>query len=101
MAVIAEFNATISAGGIRELLQQGTKTRRFLCRAGSLSPWLQLHGPCGYPINPARDLGARLAHAVLAIAGKGKSDWGYTWIPVIAPLIGGIIGADRSTIVGF
>lgn len=54
---------------------------------------LSLGGPTGYAINPARDLGPRLAHCVLPIAGKGGSDWAYAWIPVVGPLIGGIIGA--------
>ena len=54
---------------------------------------LSLGGPTGYAINPARDLGPRLAHAVLPIAGKGNSDWGYAWIPVVAPIIGGVIAA--------
>jgi glycerol uptake facilitator protein len=54
---------------------------------------LSLGGPTGYAINPARDLGPRLAHAVLPIAGKGHSDWGYAWIPVVAPIIGGVIAA--------
>lgn len=54
---------------------------------------LSLGGPTGYAINPARDLGPRVAHAVLPIAGKGDSDWGYSWIPVVAPVIGGIVGA--------
>jgi len=54
---------------------------------------LSLGGPTGYAINPARDLGPRLAHAVLPIAGKGSSDWGYAWIPVVAPILGGIIAA--------
>jgi glycerol uptake facilitator protein len=62
---------------------------------------LSLGGPTGYAINPARDLGPRLAHALLPIAGKGDSDWGYAWIPVLAPLIGGVIGAGLFTIVGF
>ena len=47
----------------------------------------------GFAINPARDLGPRIAHAILPIAGKGNSDWGYSWIPVVGPLIGGAIGA--------
>jgi len=47
----------------------------------------------GYAINPARDLGPRIAHAILPIPGKGPSDWGYAWIPVVGPLIGGILGA--------
>src|SRR5829696_8868112 len=59
---------------------------------------LSLGGPTGYAINPARDLGPRIAHAVLPIAGKGGSDWGYSWIPVVGPIIGGIIGAVLFTL---
>ncbi len=62
---------------------------------------LSLGGPTGYAINPARDLGPRIAHAVLPIPGKGGSDWGYSWIPVVAPIVGGIIGAWLYTILGF
>ena len=54
---------------------------------------LSLGGPTGYAINPARDLGPRIAHALLPIPGKGSSDWGYSWIPVVGPIIGGILGA--------
>jgi glycerol uptake facilitator protein len=54
---------------------------------------LSLGGPTGYAINPARDLGPRIAHAVLPIAGKGGNDWGYSWIPVVGPIIGGVLGA--------
>jgi len=54
---------------------------------------LSLGGPTGYAINPARDLGPRIAHQVLPIAGKGDSDWGYAWIPVAGPLVGGVLGA--------
>lgn len=54
---------------------------------------LSLGGPTGYAINPARDLGPRIAHFVLPIAGKGDSDWGYSWIPVVGPIIGGVLGA--------
>ena len=50
-----------------------------------------LGGPTGYAINPARDLGPRIAHAVLPIKGKGSSDWGYSWVPVVGPIIGAII----------
>jgi glycerol uptake facilitator protein len=53
---------------------------------------LSLGGPTGYAINPARDLGPRIMHAILPIPGKGPSDWGYAWIPVIAPLVGGALG---------
>ena len=54
---------------------------------------LSLGGPTGYAINPARDLGPRLAHFLLPIAGKGGSDWGYAWVPVVGPLVGGVVGA--------
>lgn len=50
-----------------------------------------LGGPTGYAINPARDLGPRLAHLVVPIKGKGGSDWGYSWIPVVGPIVGGVI----------
>ena len=55
-----------------------------------------LGGPTGYAINPARDLGPRIAHAVLPIKGKGSSDWGYSWVPVVGPLIGGVLAALAS-----
>ena len=54
---------------------------------------LSLGGPTGYAINPARDLGPRIAHALLPIAGKGGSDWSYAWIPVVGPILGGLVGA--------
>lgn len=50
-----------------------------------------LGGPTGYAINPARDLGPRIAHAILPIAGKGGSDWSYAWVPVVGPIIGGVL----------
>jgi glycerol uptake facilitator protein len=62
---------------------------------------LSLGGPTGYAINPARDLGPRVAHALLPIAGKGPSDWQYAWIPVVAPIIGGMVGAALYAAVGF
>jgi glycerol uptake facilitator protein len=71
--------------------------------AGGLGPYLvaaliwglglSLGGPTGYALNPARDLGPRIAHFVLPIAGKGDSDWGYSWIPVVGPIIGAVIAA--------
>jgi glycerol uptake facilitator len=54
---------------------------------------LSLGGPTGYAINPARDLGPRIMHAILPIAGKGGSDWSYAWVPVLGPLIGGALAA--------
>ncbi|KAA9221127.1 MULTISPECIES: MIP/aquaporin family protein [Aerococcus] len=52
-----------------------------------------LGGPTGYAINPARDLGPRIAHAILPIPHKGDSDWAYAWIPVVGPIIGGVLAA--------
>ena len=54
---------------------------------------LSLGGTTGFAINPARDLAPRLAHFILPIPGKGSSDWSYSWIPVVGPLIGGLLGA--------
>lgn len=54
---------------------------------------MSLGGATGYAINPARDLGPRIAHALLPIPGKGGSDWAYSWVPVVGPIIGGIYGA--------
>jgi glycerol uptake facilitator protein len=81
--------------GVFAILQSGNEV-------GALGPLLvgilvfgiglSLGGPTGYAINPARDLGPRIAHAVLPIAGKGTSDWGYSWVPVVGPLIGGSLG---------
>jgi glycerol uptake facilitator protein len=54
---------------------------------------LSLGGTTGYAINPARDLGPRIIHAILPIPGKGESDWAYAWVPVVGPLIGGALAA--------
>jgi glycerol uptake facilitator protein len=62
---------------------------------------LSLGGPTGYAINPARDLGPRIAHALLPIPGKGGSDWGYAWVPVVGPLVGGVLGAVAFRALGW
>jgi len=62
---------------------------------------VSLGGPTGYAINPARDLGPRLAHAVLPIPGKRDSDWSYAWIPIVGPIIGGVLGAGLYAVIGF
>ena len=62
---------------------------------------LSLGGTTGYAINPARDLGPRLAHAVLPIPGKGKSNWAYAWIPVVGPLIGAVLAAALYRVLPF
>ncbi|MDR0504354.1 MAG: aquaporin family protein [Bifidobacteriaceae bacterium] len=59
-----------------------------------------LGGPTGYAINPARDLGPRIAHALLPIKGKGSSDWSYSWVPVVGPVIGGVIAGLFALLVG-
>ena len=56
-----------------------------------LSIGLSLGGTTGYAINPARDLGPRIAHAILPVPGKRDSDWGYAWIPVVGPLVGAVL----------
>jgi glycerol uptake facilitator protein len=60
-----------------------------------------LGGPTGYAINPARDLGPRIAHAVLPFRGKGDSDWAYSWVPVVGPIIGGVIAGVLANAVNY
>ena len=59
-----------------------------------------LGGPTGYAINPARDLGPRIAHAILPIKGKGGSDWGYSWVPIVGPIIGSVLATLLFQAVG-
>ena len=61
---------------------------------------LSLGGTTGYAINPARDLGPRLAHALLPIKDKGSSEWGYAWIPVLGPLLGAVLAAGLHVLLG-
>ena len=61
---------------------------------------MSLGGTTGYAINPARDLGPRIMHAVLPIKNKGTSDWGYAWIPVLGPIIGGVLAAGAFLLIG-
>ncbi len=61
---------------------------------------LSLGGPTGYALNPARDLGPRIAHFFLPIAGKGGSDWGYSWVPVVGPIIGALVAVVVLMAVG-
>lgn len=60
-----------------------------------------LGGPTGYAINPARDLGPRIAHALLPIPGKGSSNWAYSWVPIVGPLVGGLLGGFVAAAVGY
>lgn len=61
---------------------------------------LSLGGTTGYAINPARDLGPRLVHFLLPIPGKRNSDWGYAWVPVVGPIIGGVLAAVVNSFLG-
>jgi glycerol uptake facilitator protein len=89
-ALIFIVSSIFSAGG------QGTgiasNVNPYLVGALIWGLGLSLGGPTGYALNPARDLGPRIAHAILPIPGKGDSDWSYSWIPVVGPIIGAIIG---------
>src|SRR5215211_813116 len=89
-------NAGTVGGGAAAVI--GTGLNPLLVGLLVVGIGLSLGGPTGYAINPARDLGPRIAHAVLPIAGKGGNDWGYAWIPVVGPIIGGIIGAVLFTL---
>jgi len=79
--------AIISGPGV------GSGVGAFIIGLLIVSIGLSLGGPTGYAINPARGLGPRIAHFLLPIAGKGSSDWQYAWIPVVGPIIGGVLGA--------
>ena len=93
----------LHAGGIREATKTGAGTRRpppdsFLLLIVAVALLVvgigaSLGGPTGYAINPARDLGPRVAHAVLPIKGKGGSDWGYSWVPIVGPMIGAVLAS--------
>ncbi len=85
--VAAIFSKAVMAGGIPPTLGP------YMVGMLVWSIGLSLGGTTGYAINPARDLGPRIAHAVLPIAGKGDADWGYSWIPVVGPLLGALVAA--------
>ncbi|MBI3792623.1 MAG: aquaporin family protein [Gemmatimonadetes bacterium] len=95
--VIATFALIFILGMAFTTPAQGTAAASNLgpTFVGAVVWWigLSLGGPTGYAINPARDLGPRIAHAVLPISGKGGSDWGYSWIPVVGPMVGGAVAA--------
>jgi glycerol uptake facilitator protein len=93
MNFLSEFLATFIMGLVGGTL--GSIDNGLGPFAVGLMIWaigLSLGGTTGYAINPARDLGPRIAHAILPIAGKGDSDWGYAWIPVVGPICGAIVG---------
>jgi glycerol uptake facilitator protein len=97
--VILTFGTNGSADGV-QLAQGGPGALGALPVAFLvLVIGLALGGTTGYAINPARDLGPRIIHAVLPIPGKGGSDWGYSWIPVVGPIVGGVIASVVFTAV--
>jgi glycerol uptake facilitator protein len=85
-AIFSDADTGMSVGGIPT-----SGLGPFLVAALVWGIGLSLGGPTGYAINPARDLGPRIAHFLLPIAGKGDSDWNYGWIPVVGPILGGIL----------
>lgn len=87
--IVIAFGRQGDAGGLAAL---GALPVALLVLAIGIS----LGGPTGYAINPARDLGPRIAHALLPIRGKGSSDWGYSWVPVVGPLLGGAVAGWAS-----
>ena len=96
--ILCMVEPTIDMGGASE--QQKRSVTVGLGALGALPVGLlvfaigmSLGGTTGYAINPARDLGPRIAHAILPIRGKRDSDWGYAWVPVVAPIVGGLIAA--------
>ena len=90
MGVLGIFNVNNSIG---------TGIGPYLVGILVLSIGLSLGGPTGYAINPARDLMPRIAHAILPIPGKRDSDWAYSWVPVVGPLIGSVLGAGLYHII--
>lgn len=102
--IVATFVLVIVVGAI------GSKLVLTTGAAGGVSPFLvgclvwsvglSLGATTGYAMNPARDLGPRAAHALLPIAGKGGSDWGYAWVPVVGPLLGAALAGFVLRVIG-
>jgi len=101
LAIAANAQTLSKAGDLDLTLVFSRGLQPLLVGVLVLGIGVSLGGPTGYAINPARDLGPRLAHAILPIAGKGGSDWEYAWIPIVGPLIGGVLGAGLYALVGF
>jgi glycerol uptake facilitator protein len=91
LLVIATFNKAVGTTGVL-----GPLVVALIVYGIGLS----LGGSTGFAINPARDLGARVAHAVLPIPGKGASDWGYSWVPVVGPILGGVCAIGLARLAG-
>jgi glycerol uptake facilitator protein len=94
--LLATLVLILGVGAIVKINQTAAMPSGFLAYSIGMLVWaigLSLGGPTGYAINPARDLGPRLAHAFLPIHGKRDSDWAYAWVPVLGPFVGAAIGA--------
>lgn len=94
--LLATVVLVLGVGAIVKIDQIAAMPSGFTAYCVGMLVWaigLSLGGPTGYAINPARDLGPRLAHAILPIQGKRHSDWAYAWVPVFGPLLGATIGA--------
>lgn len=108
--IIGTFVLIVGILGIKEAVMQPDTSAAVPLKMGALGMipvaflvWgigLALGGPTGYAINPARDLGPRIAHALLPIAGKGGSDWGYAWVPVVGPMLGAALAAGLYAALG-
>lgn len=100
--VLAIGKVALGAGAVDEAWTTavGTYFGPLLVGLLVLSIGVSLGGPTGYAINPARDFGPRLAHAILPISGKRDSDWAYAWVPVVAPIVGGVVGAKAFVLLG-
>lgn len=94
--VLSEAIATFVLVFVGTAIVEKEIGRGFVAPLGGMLVWgigLSLGATTGYAINPARDFGPRLAHALLPIAGKGSSDWGYAWVPIVGPVLGGSAAA--------
>jgi glycerol uptake facilitator protein len=94
--VLSEAIATFVLVFVGAAIVEKEIGRGYVAPLGGALVWgigLSLGATTGYAINPARDLAPRVAHAVLPIAGKGSSDWGYAWVPVVGPILGASVAA--------
>ena len=94
--IIGTFVLVFVDPRLRHQRHRGRRSARSAPCPSRSSCWsigLSLGGTTGYAINPARDLGPRIIHAILPIPGKGDSDWSYSWIPVVGPVVGGVLAA--------
>ncbi|BBF42479.1 glycerol uptake facilitator protein [Lachnospiraceae bacterium KM106-2] len=97
--VVETFVLVFAIKGIANVSSIAGGIDKFLVFAIIVSIGMSFGGLTGYAINPARDLGPRLAHAILPIPGKGDSNWSYAWIPIVGPIIGGLLAVGLFAII--